>query len=149
MIAGWNYWRGTWALKLKYRKGKGVIETKLAQTNATIRELEDQGNEVNETMLRIVDSLTRLDFLYSNATPERKRELLQVIFPEGFSIDKSTNKVRTSVINIYLLAMCGKSGSYEHIINEKGEAFTASPVMGGHLLKVRTDKHLYLLKKIA
>ena len=114
----------------EYREVKGIIETRLNQTNSTIRDLEERGNKVNEILLRIIESLTRLDFIYKNALPEWKQELLLVIFPKGFSIDKSSGKVRTSILNVYLTSMCSKTGGYEHIINKKGEAFTASPILG-------------------
>lgn len=76
--------------------------------------------------------------IFQSANSDKKREVLRAIFPNGFSINPKSQKVRTNQINNVFFLICSESTIYENIEIDLGVNDDDNSVVGLQHNKVRT-----------
>lgn len=127
-----------------YSEIRANIDSQEAQALQQIAKAEALNVDIEQIILRACGFLTNICTIFAAGNVEQKRKILQAVFPSGFSIEKSTKKVRTPEINQIIGLICSFSGNNEMLEIQNGAIFSESPVKGGEAGKLRTHATLLM-----
>lgn len=130
----------------EYRQMKSGFEKQSIGFDARLIEAEQMVVSNDSTVSRVLDLLVSIDTVFAASEANYKNRILRAVFPEGFSIDVSSSKVRTPCVNEVILELCSKSITSQCLVIENGPTVDSRPVEGG--LGVRYRTHLNALKQL-
>ena len=133
----------------EYRELKDHIVRTEREAKQKLEAMNIQLAKRDDILSKALEMLKDFRAIFRSATPDYKNKMLRVLFPEGFSIDPDTGKVRTPVLNEIACTMARKSDVCEWILDERGRPFAENPVLGGQPDKVRTIQHAELFRLLA
>jgi len=133
----------------EYRELKDHIVRTEREAKQKLEAMNIQLAKRDDILSKALEMLKDFRAIFRSATPDYKNKMLRVLFPEGFSIDPDTGKVRTPVLNEIACTMARKSEVCEWILDDQGKPFAENPVLGGQPDKVRTIQHAELFRLLA
>lgn len=130
----------------EYRDMRQTFESDLVRFENEMLQAEQAQGENDGFFLKVLTLLSGIDTVFAASSPEYKNRILQAVFPQGVTIDKSAEKVRTPCVNQIITELCSKSITCAALEIENGPNDNARPVKGGQGDTYRT--HLTLLKQL-
>jgi len=123
---------------------KTDIDSQEAQALQQIAKAQALNVDIEQIILRACGFLTNICTIFAAGNVEQKRKILQAVFPSGFSIEKSTSKVRTPEINSIIGLICSFSSDNTLLEIKNGAFIAENPVQGGEAGKIRTHAALLM-----
>lgn len=128
----------------EYREMKARFDTDMVENQLRRQQAESKMADNDQTISRVLELLAGIDTVFAASAPEYKSRILRAVFPEGFSIEKNSGKVRTPCVNDVIFALCSKSICSGVLEIENGMNDVVHPVEGGKPDRYRT--HFNALK---
>ncbi len=107
------------------------LTKRTAEIEVELMRVEELLKEGLSFKSRVLNLLKDVVTIYDNCSIKEKNQLLRVLFPDGFTIDKESGKVLTKEVNEYLVANDWLTSSYETIEIKKDQQQSTGPVKGG------------------
>lgn len=129
----------------EYREMKAGFDKDLVANEARLEQARGRMQDNDHTIAQVLELLAGIDTVFAASAPEYKGRILRAVFPEGFSIEKNTGKVRTPCVNDVIFALCSKSIHSAVLEIENGPSFATRPVEGGRGDRYRTHYQAFKL----
>lgn len=127
----------------EYREMKAGFDADVLKYEAALISAQTAQSENEGLFYRVLDFMAGIDTLFAASPPDYKNRILRAVFPEGFTIDTESGKVRTPCINEIICELCSKSISCEALEIENGTDFDTRPVKGGRGDRYRTHFNVF------
>jgi site-specific DNA recombinase len=132
-----------------FRAMKSDYDSRIDALTIELLEIERKMSEGDDLEIRLLQSLRRMDTVFSASNGTHKNRMLRAFFPDGLEIDTEKQIVRTRNVNSYVLAMCSGSSIYERIEIKNGTEYASAPLsnlLGSGTVPTLNPKHRELLK---
>jgi len=127
-----------------YSEIKSDIDAQEADALKEIAQAQLLNTDIEQTFLRASAFLTNICTIFAGANVECKKKILRAVFPSGFFIEKSTNRVRTPEINQIIGLICSLSSDNTLLEIKNGAFISENPAKGGQAGKLRTHADLLM-----